>query len=51
MSDKKSTVGRNSTTGSYTVRVPKSAVTGRFVPQSKSTGRIIVKAKPTKTAS
>lgn len=42
---------RNAKTGSYTVRVPKSARTGRFVaPKAKPQGRIEVQTSRQKTS-
>ena len=43
MANKNTAVTRNSTTGSYTVRVTKSASTGQFASGSKPTGRIVVR--------
>lgn len=42
MATTKISATRNAKTGSYTVRVPKSASTGKFVSESKVTGRIKV---------
>lgn len=50
MATKKVAATRNAKTGSYTVRVPKSASTGKFVTESKTQGRIEVQAQ-TKRAS
>ena len=50
MATKKVAVARNAKTGSYTVRVPKSASTGKFVTESKATGRIEVRSTATKTS-
>lgn len=43
MAAKRTAATRNATTGSYTVRVAKSASTGKFTSGSKSTGRIEVR--------
>lgn len=43
MATKKAAAKRSATTGSYTVRVAKSATTGKFVSGSKSVGRIEVR--------
>lgn len=42
MTTKKVAATRNAKTGSYTVRVPKSAKTGKFVSNVKQSGRIQV---------
>jgi len=42
MTDQKASVARNSKTGSYTVRLQKSARTGKFVSESKSRGSIVL---------
>lgn len=49
MVTKKVTATRNASTGSYTVRVAKSAITGRFVSETKKSGQIKV-SKPAKQA-
>lgn len=43
MATKKTAATRNAKTGSYTVRVAKSASTGKFVSESNTTGRIEVR--------
>jgi len=50
MAAKKVTAARNAKTGSYTVRVPKSASTGKFVSESKAKGRIEVRGSAAKTS-
>ncbi|HIX00152.1 MAG TPA: hypothetical protein H9871_08405 [Candidatus Nesterenkonia stercoripullorum] len=50
MTTKKVAAVRNPTTGSYTVPVPKSARTGRFVARSAKTGRIMVVPAPKKAS-
>lgn len=40
MTTKKVAATRNAKTGSYTVRVPKSATTGKFVSNGKQSGQI-----------
>lgn len=42
MATKKVAATRNAKTGSYTVRVPKSARTGKFISNAKQSGRINV---------
>lgn len=48
MATKKVKAVRNPRTGSYTVSVPRSAVTGRFISRSAQTGKL-VSSKNTKT--
>jgi|ThiBio_inoc_plan_1041526.scaffolds.fasta_scaffold00964_23 hypothetical protein len=50
MAAKKSTAARNAKTGSYTVHVPKSAATGKFVSESSATGRIVVRGSAKKAS-
>lgn len=50
MATKKPAVTRSTKTGSYTVRVAKSASTGTFVSESKATGRIEVRASGKKVS-
>lgn len=50
MEAKKGTATRSARTGSYTVRIPKSASTGKFVAESKPTGRIEVRGSASKTS-
>lgn len=40
MASKKVETARNAKTGSYTVRVPKSASSGKFVSETRTGGRI-----------
>jgi len=42
MATKKVAAQRSARTGSYTVRVPKSATTGKFVAVPKKQGKIVV---------
>lgn len=50
MTTKSSSNPRNSKTGSYTVRVQKSAVTGKFVSGPRPQGKISVKQQPRKAS-
>ena len=47
---KNTAVTRSARTGSYTVRVAKSASTGKFVSGSKTTGRIEVRGSAKKAS-
>ena len=49
-SNKKVTAKQNAVTGSYTVRVSRSAQTGRFVATPKTSGRIEIMPQTTKKA-
>lgn len=51
MATKKVAATRNAKTGSYTVRVAKSASSGRFVSESRKPGRIQVGTQKTKKTS
>lgn len=50
MTSKRVRTERNSKTGSYTVRVPKSASTGTFVSRGATSGRIQLGKSAKKTA-
>ena len=50
MAAKKGTATRSARTGSYTVRVLKSASTGKFVSESKVKGRIEARRSAAKTS-
>lgn len=50
MTAKRVAATRNPRTGSYTVRVPKSATTGKFVSEAKTQGRIEVKGQTKRTS-
>lgn len=48
MAAKKIAATRNEKTGSYTVHVPKSATTGKFVSESGAKGSIVVRGSAKK---
>lgn len=50
MANKKVAATPNAKTGSYTIRVPKSARTGKFSSESKRVGRIQVGTNPKKAS-
>lgn len=49
MNNKRVAAKQNSRTGSYTVRVPKSAVSGTFSAAQPKTGRIVIPETPAKS--
>lgn len=50
MKTKKTVVSRSARTGSYTVKVPKSAVTGKFVSTAPKRGSIQISGQKKKAA-